>query len=90
MFELFILLTGIHYIVGFFLSFNAISMIIGNNFKADDKFGDLSDGIDIKYRMRTNIGMELNLVNWRIAMQSPSLNFANIFFYSISSDPNCF
>jgi len=36
------------------------------------------------YRIRTNIGEELNLANWRITMQSPSLNLTNIFFYSIS------
>jgi len=30
----------------------------------------------IIYRIRTNIGEELNLVNWRIIMQSPSLNLA--------------
>jgi len=38
----------------------------------------------VSYCIRTNIGEELNLVNWRIATQSPSLNLANIFFYSIS------
>jgi len=37
-----------------------------------------------KYHIRTNIGEELNLADWRIIMQSPSLNFANIFFYCIS------
>jgi len=37
-----------------------------------------------KYHIRTNIGEELNLVNWQITTQSPSLNLANIFFYSIS------
>jgi len=31
------------------------------------------------YRIGTNIGKELNLTNWRITMQSPSLNIANIF-----------
>jgi len=31
------------------------------------------------YHIKTNIGEELNLANWRIAMQSPSLNLANIF-----------
>jgi len=37
------------------------------------------------YHIRTNIGEELNLVNWRITTQSPSLNLANIFFlYNIS------
>ena len=36
------------------------------------------------YCIRTNIGKELNLVIWRIAMQSPSLNLVNVFFYSIS------
>jgi len=32
-----------------------------------------------EYRIRTNIGEELNFADWRIAMQSPSLNLANIF-----------
>jgi len=36
------------------------------------------------YCIRTNIGKELNLANWQIATQSPSLNLANILFYSIS------
>jgi len=31
------------------------------------------------YYIRTNIGKELNLANWRIVTQSPSLNLANIF-----------
>jgi len=38
-----------------------------------------SDHNKVKYRIRTNISEELNLVNWRIATQSPSLNLANIF-----------
>jgi len=29
-------------------------------------------------------GKKLNLANWQIAMQSPSLNLANIFFYGTS------
>jgi len=33
----------------------------------------------LKYRIRTNIGKELNLANWQTATQSPSLNLANIF-----------
>jgi len=36
------------------------------------------------HHIRTNIGKELNLANWRIVTQSPSLNLANIFFCSIS------
>jgi len=36
------------------------------------------------YHIRTNIGEELNLANRKIATQSPSLNLANIFFYSVS------
>jgi len=32
-----------------------------------------------KYHIRTNIGEELNLADWQIAMQSPSLNLTNIF-----------
>ena len=32
-----------------------------------------------KYCIRTNIVEELNLANWQIAIQSPSLNLANIF-----------
>jgi len=39
---------------------------------------------DMNYHIRTNIGKELNLANWRIVMKSLSLNLANIFFYSIS------
>ena len=31
------------------------------------------------YHIRTNIGEELNLANWRITMQLPNLNLANIF-----------
>jgi len=31
------------------------------------------------YHIRTNIGEELNLMNWQIVIQSPSLNLANIF-----------
>ena len=31
------------------------------------------------YRIRRNIGEELNLVNWLITMRSPNLNLANIF-----------
>jgi len=34
---------------------------------------------NLMYRIRINIGEELNLANWRIATQSPSLNLANIF-----------
>jgi len=40
--------------------------------------------ISYVYRTRINIGEELNLVNWRITTQSPSLNLANIFFYSVT------
>jgi len=38
------------------------------------RYGDISI-----YRIRTNIGEELNLVNWQIITQSPSLNLTNIF-----------
>jgi len=38
----------------------------------------------LKYHIRTNIGEELNLVNWWFVTQLPSLNLTNIFFYSIS------
>jgi len=31
------------------------------------------------YHIRTNIGEELNLANWQITTQLPSLNLANIF-----------
>jgi len=41
----------------------------------------------LEYLIRTNIGEELNLVNWRIIMQSPSLNFANIFFIAYKLGP---
>jgi len=49
MFELFILFNWDSLIYSRFLSFNALSMTIRNNFKVkDDKFDDLSDDIDIK------------------------------------------
>jgi len=35
--------------------------------------------LKVIYHIRTNIGKELNVVNWRIAAQSPNLNLINIF-----------
>ena len=32
-----------------------------------------------KYRIRKNIGEELNLVNWRIKIKSPIFYLANVF-----------
>jgi len=49
MFELFILLTGILLFIVGFLSFNAVSKTIANNLKSKyEKFGDLSNGLNIK------------------------------------------
>jgi len=42
----------------------------------------------MKYRIRTNIGEVLNLAKWRIAMQMPSLNLANIFLWGINCEPS--
>jgi len=36
------------------------------------------------YHIRTNIGEELYLANWRIAMKLPILNFADIFSIALS------
>ena len=33
----------------------------------------------MKYRIRKNIGKELNLVNWRIKIKSPIFYLANVF-----------
>jgi len=44
---------------------------------------DRSDSVDILYKNKywrgTKFGEELNLANWQIATQSPSLNLTNIF-----------
>ena len=44
----------------------------------------------INYRIRTNIGEELNLENWQIFTRLPNLNLVNIFLYHFTYDPSCF